>query len=293
MTEQPINAKWWQRPQPVWVSSLLSTLTLLALFGLWNIGQIVRGQEGDGMGLEATTSSTNHLIPYQGFLTNTSDQPLNGNQTIQIELFNASSGGTSVWGPEIHTNVPVTDGLFALSLGSKMTGGIPSHIWNNGTLYVQLTVNGQVLSPREPILTPPPRTWHLLGMKTADPTTPTPVAGLNGWQVVRGATPQEYIEVTVATQGGLIESKMTARYRTSDPVRMWCGIEVYDQNNDLIQQIHLDGGGSDSAIDFGCSGSYQIELPAGTYTFKAVTYTNAETTVTWRNERQISVSEYR
>jgi len=59
-----------------------------------------------------------------------------------------------VWGPESHAAVPVSDGLFSVGLGGQTSGGIPTSTWN-GDRYLEITVGGETLSPRELIRSVP------------------------------------------------------------------------------------------------------------------------------------------
>ena len=55
--------------------------------------------------------------------------------------------------PEVHV-VDVTDGLFSVGLGSQTSGGIPTNVWD-GDRYLEITVGGETLSPRELIRSVP------------------------------------------------------------------------------------------------------------------------------------------
>jgi hypothetical protein len=93
-------------------------------------------------------------VNYQGRLANSGGTPINGTQTMQFAIYNAASGGSVIWGPETHTNVPVTAGLFSVGLGSQTSGGIPTTVWD-GDRYLQIIVGGETLTPREPIRSVP------------------------------------------------------------------------------------------------------------------------------------------
>ena len=66
---------------------------------------------------------------------------------MTFALYDAPSGGNLVWGPEEHA-VEVSAGLFGVGLGSRTAGGIPTSAWE-GDRYLEVTVAGEVLSPRE------------------------------------------------------------------------------------------------------------------------------------------------
>ena len=48
----------------------------------------------------------------------------------------------------------VSGGLFSVGLGSQTNGGIPTSAWN-GDRYLEITVGGETLSPRELIRSVP------------------------------------------------------------------------------------------------------------------------------------------
>ena len=87
-------------------------------------------------------------VNYQGRLADSGGSPLSGTYGMTFALYNAASGGSLVWGPESHTAVPVSEGLFSVGLGSQTGGGIPTHVWN-GDRYLEITIGGETLSPRE------------------------------------------------------------------------------------------------------------------------------------------------
>ena len=105
-------------------------------------------QNNDAPGPSATT------INYQGNLTDANGNPKNGSFDMTFSLWDAASGGTKKWGAESHTSVPVSNGRFNIGLGSKTSGGIPTTNWN-GDRYLEITVGGETLVPRELIRSVP------------------------------------------------------------------------------------------------------------------------------------------
>ena len=93
-------------------------------------------------------------VNYQGRLADSSGNPLSGSYGMTFALYDASIGGNLVWGPESHAAVPVSDGLFSVGLGSQTDGGIPTSVWG-GDRYLEITVGGETLSPRELIRSVP------------------------------------------------------------------------------------------------------------------------------------------
>jgi len=86
-------------------------------------------------------------LNYQGRLTDANGVPIaDGNYNMVFQIYNAESGGSSVWGPETHVNVPVQDGLFSVNLGSSVT---LSGINFNQDCWLETTVAGTTYSPRQ------------------------------------------------------------------------------------------------------------------------------------------------
>src|SRR5262245_19812438 len=63
------------------------------------------------------------VIDYQGYLTLANGVPVNGSQTITVELYAAASGGTSLWSQT--SNLTVTTGRFAMLLDGRPSAGNP------------------------------------------------------------------------------------------------------------------------------------------------------------------------
>lgn len=104
------------------------------------------------VGLSATT------VNYQGRLANPDGTPVaSGSYTMSFAIFDALSGGNLIWpptGPETYPSVPVSGGLFNVGLGSQTAGGIPTSVWS-GDRYLEISINGETLSPRELIRSVP------------------------------------------------------------------------------------------------------------------------------------------
>jgi hypothetical protein len=78
------------------------------------------------------------LINYQGMLTDDAGNPINGTPDLTFRIYNAPSGGTKRW-EEVHSFVPVTDGLFNVILGVHSgSGGVDLDFSENYWLEVQV-----------------------------------------------------------------------------------------------------------------------------------------------------------
>lgn len=137
-----------------WLSSQmvpnLATLFVVAL--LWLGARVWAEPLLETPQTEPGPSAT--TIHYQGRLADTAGNPLDGAFTMRFSLWDAPTGGSQVWGPEEHPGVQVTEGLFHVALGSATAGGIASGTWN-GDRYLEISIEGETLSPREPIRSVP------------------------------------------------------------------------------------------------------------------------------------------
>jgi len=89
------------------------------------------------------------IMNYQGRLTDSAGNPLNGTYSITFKLYNVSSGGTAFW-TETHSTVSVTDGLFNVLLGSSNPLN-PSDF--TGTTYLGVKVGSDPeMTPRQQIV---------------------------------------------------------------------------------------------------------------------------------------------
>jgi hypothetical protein len=99
-----------------------------------------------------------HLINYQGMLTDAAGDPLATKEyKLTFNIFQQSTGGTAVWGPQVFEQVPVVRGHFNVILGPT-----DSHNRNivaaftSANTYLEITVgNGAPITPRQQILSTP------------------------------------------------------------------------------------------------------------------------------------------
>jgi hypothetical protein len=116
----------------------------------------------------ARAASAPNIISYQGRLMNANAVPLSTSTASMVfEFYTAASGGSCVWSNSSATcasatarTVTLTDGLFSENLGDTTAGtpyaAITDDIFgNNAALFLQVTVNGEALSPRKQIVAAP------------------------------------------------------------------------------------------------------------------------------------------
>jgi len=80
-------------------------------------------------------------LAYQGVLKNADGSPVAGPVTLTVSLYTVSTGGTAIWGPETHQNVPLSAGVYAITLGKPATGApVPLTLAFDTPYYLQVTV---------------------------------------------------------------------------------------------------------------------------------------------------------
>jgi ribosomal protein S6E (S10) len=94
-------------------------------------------------------------INYQGKLANTAGVPLTGSHSIKFEIFDDPAAGASLWpGGETHV-LSVDKGVFSARIGS-VGGGIPASVFQgSGDRWLQISVDGSALSPRQKMVSAP------------------------------------------------------------------------------------------------------------------------------------------
>ena len=92
-------------------------------------------------------------LGYHGRLTNqSSGSPVSGLVDFTFTFYDDPSTGTAKW-TESHKITVAKDGYFEAKLGSSKA--IPDNLFGGGSLYLALTVNNQVLTPRQEIVATP------------------------------------------------------------------------------------------------------------------------------------------
>lgn len=77
-------------------------------------------------------------IAFQGYLTDTGGAPVDGSANLELALYPVDAGGTALW-TEIHSGVPVNQGVFAIALGEATP--FPSDLFD-GPLFLGVRVDG-------------------------------------------------------------------------------------------------------------------------------------------------------
>jgi hypothetical protein len=114
-----------------------------------NLEPVATIQAPTGLAAAEPLASTN-TISYQGRLTDASGNPINTPVSLTFRLYDVPSGGSPLW-TEVHSGVPVNNGLFSVLLGSINV--IPSSLFTSRpTFYLGVTVGADPeMTPREQI----------------------------------------------------------------------------------------------------------------------------------------------
>ena len=97
------------------------------------------------------------LINYQGQLTDASGNPQTGIKKLEFNIYDASTGGNKIWGPQTFIAVPLIGGRFNVMLGSTDAGGNSiSAAFGASSRFLGIKVDsGPEISPRQQILSTP------------------------------------------------------------------------------------------------------------------------------------------
>lgn len=121
------------------------------------------------------------LINYQGNLTDSDGEPLSGTYLVNFALYDASSGGSSLWAEQ--QSVEVDNGIFRVNLGAVTP--FDGREFSYSELYLQLEIdNGgwELLSPRQQLTS----TGFAIRAADSDTLEGSSVADLDGRYVNEG-----------------------------------------------------------------------------------------------------------
>ncbi len=91
-------------------------------------------------------------IWFQGFLADVdTGEPVDAAVSVVAEMYDASTGGGSMWGPEEHVGVVVSEGWFHIELGSLE--GLPE--FTSPPYFLELTIDGETMDTRQKLASVP------------------------------------------------------------------------------------------------------------------------------------------
>jgi hypothetical protein len=129
-----------------------------------------------------------HQMSYQGFLRDSTGDPVTGTVNLQFFVFpdSTSPAGEECWGPEDWFNQPVVDGFFELQLGKHLP--LNPDCFDGTVQWLEIRVNGAPLSPRKPISSAAYAIQPAGESGATGPTGPPGATGAPGAQGPTGAT---------------------------------------------------------------------------------------------------------
>jgi len=246
-------------------------LVVLALVLTQQVWARPAQQQLNAPGPSATT------VNYQGRLADAAGNPLDGSYAMSFSLWDAPSTGNLIWGLENHPTVPVSGGLFSVGLGSQTSGGIPTTVWD-GDRYLEITVGGETLIPRELI-----RSVPIAGMALT-----VPDGAIGTAQVMDGSIESRDVRLTVgraAATGGTMA--LTDQYQdvpgtavtltpdSSQSYLVYVTADLETRDALALAALFVDGAAQDGQALFSGGGSawgrgtvsqvYLVNLDAGTH----------------------------
>ncbi len=90
-------------------------------------------------------------ISYQGRILDAAGQPLAGPVDIEIAIYQSDSNPSPGYREE-HSTVPLTNGIYSILIGQGtiLDGTLNADLFSGGTAMLELTINGETLTPRQP-----------------------------------------------------------------------------------------------------------------------------------------------
>ena len=104
------------------------------------------------LGLTSSIAEVPALIHYQGRVLD-DGCPLNGSNSLVLRLYNSSSAGSLLYADS--NNVVLADGVYSTMLGDDTIFGSLTDAMTNTAVYLEVDINGAILSPRERLVSVP------------------------------------------------------------------------------------------------------------------------------------------
>ena len=144
----------------------------------------------------ASAQGVSDYMPYQGFLTSATGEPLTGVVSLTFKLYEASDSPAALWEETINA-VEVVNGAFSVHLG-RVTPNMKTYITDGRAQYVSVAVDGAALSPRQRFGTQP---YAFLAYNSSR---------LNGQPAAFYATVEQLNQLTLNAGAGLSEAQVNA-----------------------------------------------------------------------------------
>jgi hypothetical protein len=197
-------------------------------------------------------------IAFQGFLTDDAAQPLQGTVSLDVAIYAAASGGAALWS-ETHAAVPVSQGVFAVVLGSVTPFG--AVVARTSPRFLGIRVNSASELPRTELRAAP----FALRAQAADSVT----AGID---LKRGSVSVLKTEVNVFGETNLFwRSEANERVVQLGPGPFGDGELILESGSGSVN-IYSDFNGAPvlglygstfAEIDLTATGDATVSLPVG------------------------------
>ena len=230
---------------------------------------------GGGRLIASTLASGNipELMNFQGYLTDAGGSPLSGAYDLTFRIYDASTGGIQQW-QESHAAVPVSQGNFAVLLGSQGSPLTPS-IFSDESRYVEVTVAGGPPLPRQRLASVPYALQAYQAQNavqsTFATTATTATTATVALSVVGGGSGGYAQTIVVAKSGGDFTSVADALSSIGDasaakPYLVYVAAGVYSETNlvDVKPYIHLQGAGQNATVIVSTRSSTSASTAAAT-----------------------------
>lgn len=196
---------------------------------------------------------------YQGQLQR-NGAPANGTFDLSFALFDATSGGNQVGVAVDEPDYPVADGLFTVSLA------FPG-VFDGTQLWLQVSVDGVPLQPRQPIATTPVAQYTLSGaigpaggdLSGSFPNPAIAPGAVTATKIASGAVTSSRLSAGAVTESKLVDGAVTADKIASGAVG------TPKLANDSVTRGKISGGYSNGAISvtLGANTCHDYDISVG------------------------------
>lgn len=168
------------------------------------------------------------FLSFQGRLLNDAGNPVTSPKDFNFKIFTDASGGSQLWDSGTCSIDPDTDGVFSTTLGSSCGSAIGDTVFaNDDTTFLQITIEGETLSPRQPIAATP----YALNADGID--------GIDSLSLLRSDLSDTYEGINSRTL--TIQSLLTAGARSNDLFTISQANDgTYDSTGDMLSIAQLD-----------------------------------------------------
>jgi len=144
------------------------------------------------------------LINYQGLLTDSKGDPIEGLKPLEFNIYDSATDGNKVWGPQIFNSVPVIKGRFNVILGTTDNiGRLISEAFDTNNRYLGIQMNNNAeLKPRQQILSVP---YAIQSLHSTTASSASSVSAVN----IKGLLKSSQLEDTLSCKYLSVSNTLT------------------------------------------------------------------------------------